>query len=94
MDLRRGNESSMVLHSVMATRLSSRSWPRRRKRLAIASPVFLALLEGGVRAPVDENGIWLVRPDGYVAVASRAGDWAAVDEYLSSMKSPPHAGLR
>ena len=55
---------------------------------------FPTLLEGGVRAPVDENGIWLVRPDGYVAVASRAGDWAAVDEYLSSMKSPPHAGLR
>jgi 2-polyprenyl-6-methoxyphenol hydroxylase-like FAD-dependent oxidoreductase len=41
------------------------------------------LLEPQVRAPFAENGIWLVRPDGYVAMAAGRGGWADVDDYLS-----------
>jgi hypothetical protein len=44
------------------------------------------LLEERVRAPIDPSGIWLVRPDGYVAMTARAADWQTVDSYLASLK--------
>ena len=44
---------------------------------------FLGLLEPSVRPPFDENGIWLVRPDGYVAMTAQADDMAAVVDYLT-----------
>ena len=40
------------------------------------------LLESTIRAPFAENGIWLVRPDGYVAMVAGRGGWADVDTYL------------
>jgi hypothetical protein len=39
------------------------------------------------RSSEDENGIWLVRPDGYVAAVSRAGDWKTIDEALRRIAS-------
>jgi 2-polyprenyl-6-methoxyphenol hydroxylase-like FAD-dependent oxidoreductase len=45
------------------------------------------LVEGGVRTPPDEKGIWLVRPDGYVAAVTHAGDWKTIDEALSRIGS-------
>ena len=47
------------------------------------------LLEEQVRAPIDPSGIWLVRPDGYVAMTAGAGDWQAVGDYLASLKGSP-----
>jgi 2-polyprenyl-6-methoxyphenol hydroxylase-like FAD-dependent oxidoreductase len=44
-----------------------------------------ALLEPAPRPPFAGGGIWLVRPDGYVALAARAGDWAAVGAYLDRL---------
>jgi 2-polyprenyl-6-methoxyphenol hydroxylase-like FAD-dependent oxidoreductase len=44
-----------------------------------------ALMENGVRAPIDSGGLWLVRPDGYVAAVSRAGDWAPLTEFLDRL---------
>jgi 2-polyprenyl-6-methoxyphenol hydroxylase-like FAD-dependent oxidoreductase len=40
------------------------------------------LLEPEVRHPFEDGGIWLVRPDGYVALTARAGDWAGVAAFL------------
>jgi 2-polyprenyl-6-methoxyphenol hydroxylase-like FAD-dependent oxidoreductase len=40
------------------------------------------LLEPGLRAPFERNGLWLVRPDGYVALATRHGRWDDVEQYL------------
>jgi 2-polyprenyl-6-methoxyphenol hydroxylase-like FAD-dependent oxidoreductase len=47
-----------------------------------------SLLEQGTRPPVDPAGIFLVRPDGYVALTAKAGDWQAVEKYLDKMVSP------
>ena len=41
-----------------------------------------ALLEPEARAPFGPGGIWLVRPDGYVALTADGGDWSKVDAYL------------
>ena len=40
------------------------------------------LLEPGLRAPFERDGMWLVRPDGYVALATRDGRWDEVKQYL------------
>jgi 2-polyprenyl-6-methoxyphenol hydroxylase-like FAD-dependent oxidoreductase len=44
-----------------------------------------SLLEPGLRKPPDEAGIWLVRPDGYVAAVARAGDWAVIEDCLAGI---------
>jgi hypothetical protein len=41
-----------------------------------------ALLEPEVRVPFAPDGLWLVRPDGYVAMTADGGDWNKVDAYL------------
>ncbi|GCE88924.1 monooxygenase FAD-binding [Komagataeibacter diospyri] len=38
--------------------------------------------------PPDENGIWLVRPDGYVAATARRGDWLVIDAALAALTLP------
>ena len=43
------------------------------------------LLMPEVCLPPDENGIWLVRPDGYVMAAAKRGDWAVIDAALNGM---------
>ena len=40
------------------------------------------LLEPETRPPFDTDGIWLVRPDGYVAMTANTGDWDKVSAYL------------
>jgi hypothetical protein len=40
------------------------------------------LLEEHIRAPFAEEGIWLVRPDGYVGMVAKRGGWAEVETYL------------
>jgi 2-polyprenyl-6-methoxyphenol hydroxylase-like FAD-dependent oxidoreductase len=40
------------------------------------------LLEPSLRAPFERDGLWLVRPDGYVALATRHGRWNEVEQYL------------
>ena len=41
------------------------------------------VLEPEIRAPFVEGGIWLVRPDGYVATAAGRGEWSEIDDYLN-----------
>lgn len=51
-----------------------------------------SLLDARLRVPPDENGIWLVRPDGYVAATAHAGNWSGIEEALSKkVANAPHA---
>ncbi|MBN8904661.1 MAG: FAD-dependent monooxygenase, partial [Rhodospirillales bacterium] len=47
------------------------------------------LLDPRVRAPFRADGIWLVRPDGYVAMAAAADDWRKVAAYLDRLRAAP-----
>lgn len=47
---------------------------------------FSDLLELEIRPPFAPGGIWLVRPDGYVALAVKADDWKSVGDYLERLK--------
>jgi hypothetical protein len=39
-------------------------------------------LESPLREPFDWSGLWLVRPDGYVALAARHDQWDQIAKYL------------
>ena len=54
--------------------------------------------EGAVQDPychwpdvseTEEAGAVLVRPDGYVGLVAKAGDWAAVAAYLDGLAAAP-----
>jgi 2-polyprenyl-6-methoxyphenol hydroxylase-like FAD-dependent oxidoreductase len=40
------------------------------------------LIEPETRPPFGEDGIWLVRPDGYVAIAAARGEWNKLSAYF------------
>lgn len=46
------------------------------------------LMEPSLRAPVTPGAMWLVRPDGYVALVAKAGAWAEIDAYLARLAPP------
>ena len=46
---------------------------------------FPEILEPKLRPPYDEKGLWLVRPDGYVALRTGSGDKEAVHSYLRQL---------
>ena len=48
---------------------------------------FADVLEPDLRQPFDPTGLWLVRPDGYVALRARSGDTEAIKKYLSELRS-------
>ncbi|MBO1324473.1 FAD-dependent monooxygenase [Acetobacter sp. TBRC 12305] len=48
-----------------------------------------ALLNPAPCPPPDKNGIWLVRPDGYVAAAARSADWLVIDAALARIAASP-----
>jgi 2-polyprenyl-6-methoxyphenol hydroxylase-like FAD-dependent oxidoreductase len=43
------------------------------------------LLESELREPFDRSGLWLVRPDGYVALATRHDQWDEISQYLEAI---------
>jgi 2-polyprenyl-6-methoxyphenol hydroxylase-like FAD-dependent oxidoreductase len=43
---------------------------------------YASLLEPTLRDPYHPGGMWLIRPDGYTALAAKEGDWNAVTTYL------------
>ena len=49
----------------------------------IMTEKYPSLVEASLRTPPDEKGIWLVRPDGYVAVVAHDGDWKTIEAALS-----------
>ena len=44
-----------------------------------------SLLAPRVCQPPDENGIWLIRPDGYIAGAARSTNWTVIDMALTGI---------
>jgi 2-polyprenyl-6-methoxyphenol hydroxylase-like FAD-dependent oxidoreductase len=48
---------------------------------------FPALVDQTLRPPLAEGGIWLVRPDGYVAATAHAGDWTDIAGCLAGLSS-------
>lgn len=48
---------------------------------------FPELLEPTARAPFEPGGVWLVRPDGYVALSARRGELAGVETYLRGIRA-------
>jgi 2-polyprenyl-6-methoxyphenol hydroxylase-like FAD-dependent oxidoreductase len=46
------------------------------------------LIDPVLRAPLADGGMWLVRPDGYVAAVVRNGDWMAFSHYLDKLQRP------
>jgi 2-polyprenyl-6-methoxyphenol hydroxylase-like FAD-dependent oxidoreductase len=44
-----------------------------------------ALLEKELRSPPNAAGLWLVRPDGYVAAAAHEGDWKTIRRCLAEI---------
>jgi hypothetical protein len=40
------------------------------------------LLEPACRPPFEQGGVWLVRPDGYVAMTCEDDGWPRVADYL------------
>jgi hypothetical protein len=40
------------------------------------------LLEPQLRDPFDRSGLWLVRPDGYVALVTQHDQWDEIAKYL------------
>jgi 2-polyprenyl-6-methoxyphenol hydroxylase-like FAD-dependent oxidoreductase len=51
------------------------------------SAVHEALVQPTVRSPFKTDFMWLVRPDGYVAIVADAVDWAAMRAYLDMISS-------
>lgn len=45
------------------------------------------LVDRQLREPFAKGGLWLVRPDGYVALATAGGDWTAIENYLARLKT-------
>jgi 2-polyprenyl-6-methoxyphenol hydroxylase-like FAD-dependent oxidoreductase len=52
------------------------------------------LLEPEIRAPFAESGIWLVRPDGYVAMVAGRGGWGDIDDYLRRIAARANQGIQ
>jgi len=46
---------------------------------------YTTLLDPVLRPPLAPNGMWLARPDGYVACNARSGDPAPIDDYLRAV---------
>jgi 2-polyprenyl-6-methoxyphenol hydroxylase-like FAD-dependent oxidoreductase len=44
------------------------------------------IVEPALRAPFHSGGLWLVRPDGYVALSTKAGSWDAVEAHLNHLR--------
>jgi 2-polyprenyl-6-methoxyphenol hydroxylase-like FAD-dependent oxidoreductase len=48
---------------------------------------YSALLEPNLRKPLAGDGIWLVRPDGYVAAVAKPKEWQPIDGYLARISA-------
>ena len=54
---------------------------------------FPDLLDSKVRPPINERGIWLVRPDGYVACSARVADVKEIADFLLAFDFQAGAGV-
>ena len=49
------------------------------------------LLESSLREPFVPGGLWVVRPDGYVALSTKSGDWPTVASYFEGLVTKGNA---
>ena len=69
---------------------ASRSLPCSRRPTRTARPCSTATAiwsSRNCRPPFETGGIWLVRPDGYVAMAAGRGEWAEIGAYLDQIQA-------
>ena len=59
-----------------------------KKHFAALVAKYPTLLEPNLRPPFTANGLWLVRPDGYVALATSPADWVDLQDYLARITGP------
>jgi 2-polyprenyl-6-methoxyphenol hydroxylase-like FAD-dependent oxidoreductase len=50
--------------------------------------LYSALVEPTLRQPFHDGGLWLVRPDGYIALTAKSGDWQQAAAFLDSLTTP------
>jgi hypothetical protein len=50
------------------------------------------LLEEKLRPPFAGDGVWLVRPDGYVAITTARGEWNKIEAYIGWIVGAARAG--
>jgi hypothetical protein len=55
--------------------------------LSVLIEKYAEILEPTLRPPFRPGGLWLVRPDGYVALSEGAENWKAVDTYLANLRN-------
>jgi hypothetical protein len=48
---------------------------------------FPKLLNAALGPPPDENGVWLIRPDGYVAATALANNLSSISDVLGRMSA-------
>jgi hypothetical protein len=48
---------------------------------------YARILEATPRAPLSSDSPSLVRPDGYIALSTKSGDWSAVEAYFNQFLS-------
>jgi 2-polyprenyl-6-methoxyphenol hydroxylase-like FAD-dependent oxidoreductase len=75
----RASESPVGAGNVPRFALFGADTPEVRAVLA----KYPAIVEQSPRAPFDDGGMWLVRPDGYVALVAKAAATSDLDHYLS-----------
>jgi 2-polyprenyl-6-methoxyphenol hydroxylase-like FAD-dependent oxidoreductase len=49
---------------------------------------FPDLLDAIIRKPFHDHGLWLIRPDGYTALATKQGHWDEVSAFLNRIATP------
>ncbi|MFT8718564.1 FAD-dependent monooxygenase [Acetobacter sp.] len=82
---RQGSERGYIPRFVLAAKDS------RDARAMIARHSFL--LMPVVYPPPDENGIWLVRPDGYVVAVAKSGNWPLIEMALNGITLKISTGM-
>ncbi len=55
---------------------------------------YAGIIEPTLRVPFHAKGLWLVRPDGYVALSAKAGSWDAVEAYLDHLRGEGQFSIR
>jgi 2-polyprenyl-6-methoxyphenol hydroxylase-like FAD-dependent oxidoreductase len=65
-----------------------------KNALASTAKEFADIVEPTLRAPYDTDGLWLVRPDGYVALRAKSGDVQTVRKYLERLRSIGNGSTR
>jgi hypothetical protein len=65
------------------------SHPKAKRAAAVLVALYRHLVEEEIRPPFTKGGIWLIRPDGYVAFTTGPEGWDEVAAYLERLARAP-----